>query len=103
MYKRQNICYGEVLFIDRYGNIITNISRDFINQLNIKFGNKVKLKVGNNEFEARFVNTYAQGELGEFICLISSTDTLEIAVNMGKITDYFLVLVGDPVEIRKIE
>jgi len=99
---KKNVCYGEILFIDRYGNIITNISRELISQLNIKFGNRVKLKVGNNEFEARFVNTYAQGELGEFICLISSTDTLEIAVNMGKITDYFLVLVGDPVEIRKI-
>ncbi|MCP2605181.1 SAM-dependent chlorinase/fluorinase [Candidatus Aminicenantes bacterium AH-873-B07] len=100
---KNDICYGEILFIDRYGNVITNISRNFINQLNIKFGNKVKLKIGNNEFNARFVNTYAQGELGEFICLISSTDTLEIAVNMGKIIDYFLILVGDPVEIRKIE
>ncbi|MCP2519452.1 SAM-dependent chlorinase/fluorinase [Candidatus Aminicenantes bacterium AC-335-K20] len=100
---KNNKCYGEILFIDRYGNIITNISRDLINKLNVKLGDRVKIKAGNNEFEARFVNTYAQGELGEFICLISSTDTLEIAVNMGKITDYFLVLIGDPVEIRKIE
>ncbi len=97
------ICYGEILFIDRYGNIITNISRDFINKLKVKLGNKVRLKIGTNKLEARFVNTYAQGELGEFICLVSSTDTLEIAVNMGKITDYFLVLTGDPIEIRKIE
>ena len=63
----------------------------------------MKLKIGTNELDARFVKTYAQGELGEFICLISSTDTLEIAVNMGKITDYFLALVGEPVEIQKIE
>ena len=100
---KNGTCYGEILFIDRYGNIITNITRSLINKLKINIGNKVKLKIGTNELDARFVKTYAQGELGEFICLISSTDTLEIAVNMGKITDYFLALVGEPVEIQKIE
>ncbi|MFQ6083078.1 MAG: S-adenosyl-l-methionine hydroxide adenosyltransferase family protein [Candidatus Aminicenantia bacterium] len=93
--------YGEILLIDSYGNIITNISQKLLKKLNIRLGDRIKLKIGSNKLEVRFVNTYAEGRSGEFICLISSTKNLEIAVNLGRVTDYFSTFIGDSVEIRK--
>jgi len=82
--KRGDTLHGEVIRVDNFGNLITNISRGelalFIQSARpvIKLGALVIENVGQ---------TYADMEKGEILALINSSGLLEIAVNQGRASD----------------
>ncbi|MBF0517069.1 MAG: SAM-dependent chlorinase/fluorinase [Nitrospirae bacterium] len=64
---------GEVLYIDRFGNVITNITAEFITGCGFKLeGRLVSLK-----------ENYAQGQQGQLHALINSDGYLELFVKQG--------------------
>ncbi len=69
---------GEVLRVDRFGNLITNIDRRTFDRL---------ARAARSRFASariavsRVVSTYADARPGEVCALFGSTDHLEIAVN----------------------
>jgi S-adenosylmethionine hydrolase len=77
---------GEVLFADRFGNLITNLdqvtSRAFLSGRRAR----VKIKDGPN---LPLVETYAQVGPGEPCALFGSSGYLEIAVNQGHAGRHF--------------
>jgi S-adenosylmethionine hydrolase len=85
---------GEIIHIDRFGNLITNISADLLeNKKNaeIRVG-KIKIKkISRSYFEIK-----EQG-LG---ALIGSSDFLELAVNQGSAQKLLKTKVGDQIRIN---
>jgi S-adenosylmethionine hydrolase len=76
---------GRVLYIDRFGNLVTNIGRALVgvsDEVFIKARNELVL-VG------RLSATYAQAAPGKPLALIGSRNNLEIAVNGGSARDLF--------------
>jgi S-adenosyl-L-methionine hydrolase (adenosine-forming) len=75
---------GVVLRVDRFGNLITNIDRNTVEQ----FAPVEELRVtaGSHNVGA-VVATYADAPLAEVCALFGSTDRLEIAVNRGNAAD----------------
>ena len=71
---------GEIVRIDRFGNLITNIDRRTLEQF--AGGRPIGITIGDREI-ARIVATYAEAPTGELCALFGSTDHLEIAVNAG--------------------
>ena len=71
---------GEVMRVDRFGNLITNIDRRTLEQF--ADGRPIGITIGNRDI-ARIVATYADAPAGELCALFGSTDHLEIAVNAG--------------------
>jgi S-adenosyl-L-methionine hydrolase (adenosine-forming) len=71
---------GEIVRVDRFGNLITNIDRRTLEQF--AGGRPIGLTVGERDI-ARIVATYAEAPAGELCALFGSTDHLEIAVNAG--------------------
>jgi S-adenosylmethionine hydrolase len=71
---------GEVMRVDRFGNLITNIDRRTLEQF--AAGHSIRITIGDREI-ARIVATYAEAPAGELCALFGSTDHLEIAVNAG--------------------
>jgi S-adenosylmethionine hydrolase len=71
---------GEVMRVDRFGNLITNIDRRTLEQF--AEGKAIGITIGDREI-ARIVATYAEAPAGELCALFGSTDHLEIAVNAG--------------------
>jgi S-adenosylmethionine hydrolase len=71
---------GEVVRIDRFGNLITNIDRRTFEH----FGGtqSIAIDAGGKEVP-RIVTTYAEAPAGELCALFGSTDHLEIAINAG--------------------
>jgi S-adenosylmethionine hydrolase len=71
---------GEIIRVDRFGNLITNISRGHLRPflqskgISIKVGDLVLPKLGT---------TYSDAPVGEPIALIGSSNLLEIAINRG--------------------
>ena len=71
---------GEVVRVDRFGNLITNIDRRSFEQFAI--GGAIAVEVGGREVP-RIVATYADAPAGELCALFGSTDHLEVAINAG--------------------
>src|SRR5216117_2268937 len=69
---------GEVLRVDRFGNLITNIDRKTFQKL--AHDAALEIRIGPHQVP-RIVSTYADVGPGEICALFGSTDHLEIAAN----------------------
>ena len=69
---------GEVLRVDRFGNLITNIDRKAFQR--IAQEGALEIRIGTHQVP-RVVSTYADMGAGEICALFGSTDHLEIAAN----------------------
>ena len=68
---------GQVLCVDRFGNLITNIDRKTFEKV---AGGALDIHVGTRRV-SKVVSTYADAAAGEVCALFGSTDHLEIAAN----------------------
>ena len=71
---------GEVVRVDRFGNLITNIDRRAFEQFVEQ--RPIAIDIGGREIP-RIVATYAEAPPGELCALFGSTDHLEVAINAG--------------------
>ena len=97
-----NYISGSVLYIDRFGNMITNISAGALNHLmppGISASN-ISIRVGGVDI-AGLKRYYAEAGAGEPGAIISSFDLLEIYVYMGNASKTLNVRKGDIVEVRR--
>ena len=86
---------GCVLYIDCFGNLITNIHEKDLSRLPKKFSVTVKEK-----FLGEGCRTYADRQPGEFLSFIASGGLLEIAQNMGNAGRVLKAAVGDEVVVQ---
>jgi hypothetical protein len=89
---------GEVVRVDRFGNLITNIDRRTFEQL--VNGGTISVKAGTQDI-GRVVATYAEAPAGELCALFGSTGHLEIAVNTGDAAALLKLSRGAPVTVRR--
>jgi S-adenosylmethionine hydrolase len=75
-----NAVAGEVLRVDRFGNLVTNIDRRAVEAF--ARGEPVSVSVGR-EVIANIVGTYGDVPPGAICALFGSSDHLEIALNAG--------------------
>lgn len=94
---------GEIIFIDRYGNIQVNFGSYFIKSLGVQIGEKIKIKIGNKVVKAMYSPSYGFVDEGGFVIFEASTDFIEIARNESSAEKYFNAKLGDRVEIEKIK
>lgn len=90
---------GEVVRVDRFGNLITNIDRLAFEQL--AAGAAIAIRVGSHDI-GRVVATYADAPAGEPCALFGSTDHLEIAVNAGDAATQLVLARGALVSVRVV-
>lgn len=76
-----NVVKGVVLRVDRFGNLVTNLTPEDVPSVSPEKGT-VKALVGNKEV-GKVVRTFAEGPQGEAVALIGSSGFLEFAVNKG--------------------
>jgi hypothetical protein len=89
---------GEVLWTDRFGNLITNIHRRDLEAL----GPEVDIQVGTYRI-SRLSRTYEDGMLGESLALVGSSGLLELAVVQGNAGGQLGVGRGERVRVRALE
>lgn len=87
---------GQVIFIDRFGNLITNINSDLIRE-----EKRLQIRVKNKKIN--HLNQYYEEEKkGKLLALIGSSNFLEMAVNQGNAQKLLKAKTGDKVKIEKI-
>lgn len=92
---------GGVIYVDRFGNIITNISQEIINDLGQKGISPASLSISICGIEITGINKY-YGELiaGELGAIINSFGFLEIYAYRGNAAKLLNVRKGDIMEVK---
>ena len=90
---------GKVLYVDRFGNLITNIERDVLERACKTPLSDRWVHVARRRIKG-VGGSYAEKEPGELLALFSSTDHLEIAVNQGSAQEVLKAKCGIRVEVR---
>jgi S-adenosyl-L-methionine hydrolase (adenosine-forming) len=86
---------GEIVFIDHFGNMVTNIQAETLQGLK----RPLRFMVGNVTVD-REVRTYGEAKAGTLVALPSSADLLEFAVSQGNAASQLGAKVGMTVKVQ---
>lgn len=89
--KTKNNVVGEVIYIDHFGNMVTNITRAMLDEFCIE-----KINIGKKSI-AKIVRTYSSVKRGVLLATYGSSDFLEIAINCGSAQACLTAKIGDAV------
>ncbi len=90
--KGKTFC-GEVIYIDKFGNIVLNIRASNYNTLPI--GKLVEIKISNKVLKAYSAKTFSSVKPGDLALYINSFRFLELGVNMGDAAKRLNAHIGD--------
>ncbi|HUT64289.1 MAG TPA: SAM-dependent chlorinase/fluorinase [Anaerolineae bacterium] len=93
-----NKLMGEVVAIDSFGNMITNITRHTYNSFSGKM--RTEIFFGAVRFD-RIMRHYEDVVQGSPLVLFGSSGYMEVSMNEGSAAVYFMASVGSPVTIRR--
>ncbi len=80
----------KVVFVDRFGNVVTNLRARDINAKRFYF----------KGIEIPLVKTYSDVEIGEPLALIGSFETLELSIRNGNFAEVFDIKSGEEIELE---
>ena len=89
---------GRIVWIDSFGNLITNISSAILESTFVQ--ENFAIRVGNVEI-SRLNRSYAESKAGECLAIIGSFGRLEISVNQGNAAHLLKMKRGDRITVRK--
>lgn len=80
---------GEVMWVDRFGNVQTNVSPDELARLGVGPGDRVAVRVGATVHELPWAVAYADVEAGEGLLHVDSYGLIALAVREGRASERF--------------
>lgn len=90
---------GEVVWIDRFGNLITNLRREEVEEWS--GGEPFRARLGGMKIDTR-VHTFLEAKPGSLVVLYGSWETVEVAVSAGSASRRLGVSTGEPVHLERI-
>ena len=90
---------GEILTVDRFGNIITNIPRNVISE-RWRFNQDLEVSIGGYDIRLRLLRTYGEAVEDALLATMSSSNFLEIAKRNGNAAAIVKATPRMPVSIR---
>jgi S-adenosylmethionine hydrolase len=70
---------AEVIYVDGFGNIVTNLRLKHIKELDVDLGERITMMIGRRRISARYVRTYSDLHGTEFGVLVGSHGFVEVA------------------------
>lgn len=98
-HSEANVLFGEVLYVDDFGNIVTNIPSVLLKDLAIQEHGSFNLEICEVPTTLRFCSAYGEAHLGEVLAIVGSHDFLEISVNQGNAAKRFKAKSGDSIRV----
>jgi S-adenosylmethionine hydrolase len=90
---------GKIIFVDEFGNIITNIDEATLKEATMKMGVEISVTFPSSKEMMPFKQTYCDVEEGKPLGLIGSSGFFEISVNCGVAAERYHVRSGSDVII----
>jgi len=91
---REGVIMGEVVSIDHFGNLVTNIPGE-----QLASADTVEIRIGKATIPG-LSRSYKEGKAGQLIALVGSTGNLEVSVNKGDARKKTGAEVGSAVRVR---
>jgi len=95
--KTKTTLTGEIIHIDGFGNIITNLREKDLELMGIK--KTVNLKIKNTRLKLKLCKAYSEVKAQQPLAIIGSHNFLEISMNQGNAAENFQTRVGDKVTL----
>jgi S-adenosylmethionine hydrolase len=94
----RDVIIGSIIFIDSYGNAISNITREVF--CRVFEGKEYRILIQSNKnYTDRILEKYSDVPVGELLARFNSLDLLEIAINGANISELLSLNVGSVVRI----
>ena len=94
----KDVIIGSIIFIDSYGNAISNITREVFYRVFEKREFKILIQ-SNKNFTDHISNRYDDEPVGELLARFNSLDLLEISINGANISELLSLSVGSVVRV----
>lgn len=89
---------GKIVYIDRFGNVITNINSQHISEL--KPGQLIRVTHKGETHSMPFLKTYADAPDGRLMALLNSDDELEFAIQQKNASNSMNAKIGETIVIK---
>jgi S-adenosylmethionine hydrolase len=91
---------GEVVHVDTYGNLLTNIEEKEMAGAGFKQGDRLRVRVGAHVFVTPFAGTYGDVPAGTRVVTVGSSGRVEIAINEGSLAEALGAGAGEAVVLE---
>jgi S-adenosylmethionine hydrolase len=92
---RKGEVVGEVLYVDGFGNVVSNISEVDVERAGFREGDSLSVMLGSKSSSLRFCSAYGEVPDGTALVLVGGSGFLEVAVNRGSASNVLEAKVGD--------
>jgi S-adenosylmethionine hydrolase len=92
-----------VLFVDRFGNIQLNLTREDLAQVGIGPDSKLEIEVGVERYYAASARTFAEVKRGNIALYEDAYWNISVAINRGNAAEMFRVRAGDELTVSAAE
>ncbi len=90
---------GHIIYLDSYGNAITNISNQLFNE--VGQGRKFEILLVHSQYRITSINTaYLETEPGEILGLFNSLGLLELAQVHGNLAELWALETGTTIKVK---
>lgn len=90
---------GSIIYVDSYGNVITNITRELFERVGKKHG--FEIFVQSKHYTLNEINSsYNSVQQGELVAVFNSSNLLEIAINKGNASRLFNLNLNSTIRIE---
>jgi len=89
----------EILHVDRFGNLATNLTQDHLKRLRIRVGQETMLLIGRRRIRARIVRTFSDLQRNEVGLMLGSHGFLEIVCREANAAKRLRIRRGSVVQV----
>ncbi|KWW98060.1 hypothetical protein TH66_22430 [Carbonactinospora thermoautotrophica] len=91
---------GEVVTVDRYGNVQTSLTGDQVGALGLRPGTRLEVRSAEGRWEFTYGETFGSVPVGRLVAFVDSAGMLALAINGGNAANQLGLAPGDPVTVR---
>ncbi len=101
---RDKSIIGEVIHVDSFRNVVTNITAKHLSEVRIGLNSRIKVAIeGGGSVKMQLIRTYSDANLGSLLAVIGSGGFLEVSINQGDAAGRLRATASKRVEITLIE
>ena len=89
-----------VLYVDRFGNMQLNLTRDDLESVGVAPGTRFELEVAGERYYATAARTFADARPGEIVLYEDSYRNIAIAINRGSAAEMFAAQAGQTLTLH---
>jgi S-adenosyl-L-methionine hydrolase (adenosine-forming) len=94
----KDVIIGSIIFIDSYGNAISNITREVFYRVFENRGFRIQIQ-SNKNYTEQISKRYSDVQVGDMLAKFNQLDLLEISINGADVSELLSLSVGSVVRI----